>query len=313
MKTRIFLIAAALLLLAGCGASGGTAQGSGNTDLESIAAYPETLNLSQGGRETVQVVLTPSDAEKQDLIWASSNRAVATVDESGQVTALSEGSCTITIASKEYSKISCHVEVIVGDVVGQTATSSDVPADSYVVYVEETNAASVYPTYYLSESEVAAMDPEQLQFVINQIYAKNGYVFRTAEIQNYFSQMPWYVPVSSDASRLQMSSLDRSNLNLLVRYRDSSGSSNISTLGWIWTRRVVDNELSASYVRNLSQYDIQLLINTIYAKNGYIFETDSLQAMFEGQSWYHGVTRDVSRLSFSALDQKNLQLLLSYR
>ena len=35
--------------------------------------------------------------------------------------------------------------------------------------------------------------------------------------------------------------------------------------------------------------------------------------MFEGQSWYHGVTRDVSRLSFSALDQKNLQLLLSYR
>ena len=238
---------------------------------------------------------------------------MATVDESGQVTALSEGSCTITIASKEYSKISCHVEVIVGDGVGQTATSSDVPADSYVVYVEETNAASVYPTYYLSESEVAAMDPEQLQFVINQIYAKNGYVFRTAEIQNYFSQMPWYVPVSSDASRLQMSSLDRSNLNLLVRYRDSSGSSNISTLGWIWTRRVVDNELSASYVRNLSQYDIQLLINTIYAKNGYIFETDSLQAMFEGQSWYHGVTRDVSRLSFSALDQKNLQLLLSYR
>ena len=196
---------------------------------------------------------------------------------------------------------------------GQTATASDVPADSYVVYVEETNAASVYPTYYLSESEVAAMDPEQLQFVINQIYAKNGYVFRTAEIQNYFSQMPWYVPVSSDASRLQMSSLDRSNLNLLVRYRDSSGSSNISTLGWIWTRRVVDNELSASYVRNLSQYDIQLLINTIYAKNGYIFETDSLQAMFEGQSRYHGVTRDVSRLSFSALDQKNLQLLLSYR
>lgn len=312
MRKRIFLAAAALLLLAGCGASTGTAQGSGNPALESIAAYPETLNLSQGGRETIQVVLTPSDAKNQDLIWASSNREVATVDESGRVTALSEGSCTITIASKEYSKISCYVEVIVGDGVGQEA-STVAPTDSYVVYVEETNAASVYPTYYLSESEVGAMDPEQLQFVINQIYAKNGYVFRTAEIQNYFSQMPWYVPVSSDTSRLQMSSLDRSNLNLLVRYRDSSGSSNISTLGWIWTRRVVDSELSDSYVRNLSTYDIQLLINTIYAKNGYIFETDSLQAMFEGQSWYHGVTGDASHLTFSALDQKNLQLLLSYR
>ena len=30
----------------------------------------------------------------------------------------------------------------------------------------------VYPTYYLSEREVAAMDGEQIQFIINQIYAK---------------------------------------------------------------------------------------------------------------------------------------------
>ena len=110
MKTRIFLIAAALLLLAGCGASGGTAQGSGNTDLESIAAYPETLNLSQGGRETVQVVLTPSDAEKQDLIWASSNRAVATVDESGAVTGVASGKTTLT-ATVDGQTLHCTIRV----------------------------------------------------------------------------------------------------------------------------------------------------------------------------------------------------------
>ena len=101
--------------------------------------------------------------------------------------------------------------------------------------MEETNAAAVYPTYYLSEREVAAMDGEQIQFIINQIYAKNGYVFQTGSIQSYFSRMPWYVAVSNDASRLQMSSLDRSNLNLLVRYRDS-GAQETSSLGWIWIR-----------------------------------------------------------------------------
>ena len=309
MKKRIFLAAAALLLLAGCSAD----TGSGTTALESIAAYPETINLTEGGTETIQVVLTPSDVEKRDLLWASSNREVAVVDESGKVSATGAGSCTITVASKAYSDVSCHVEVIVGP--GETGEDRDTwtqSASQTVGYVEETNAASVYPTYYLSESEVAAMDAEQLQFVINQIYAKNGYVFRTAEIQNYFSRMPWYVPVSGDASRLQMSSVDRSNLNLLVRHRDgSSGSS--SGLGWMWTRRAVDSELTANYVRKLSDYDIQLLINTIYAKNGYIFETDSLQSMFEGQPWYHGVTRDASGLNFSSLDQKNLRLLTSYR
>ena len=307
MKKLIFLAAAAVLLLAGCGA----ASDSGASPLESIAAYPETINLTEGGAETIQVFLTPSDAEKQDLLWASSNREVAVVDESGKVSAVGKGSCTITIASKAYSDISCHVEVIVGQ--GEAAQEPRSQSESnYVSYVEETNAASVYPTYYLSETEVAGMDGEQIQFIINQIYAKNGYVFRTTEIQNYFSRMPWYVPVSNDASRLQMSSVDRSNLNLLVSYRDGK-SGNTSGLGWMWTRHAVDSELTAGYVRNLSDYDIQLLINTIYAKNGYIFETDSLQYMFEGQAWYHGVTRDASALNFSSLDQKNLRLLTSYR
>ena len=307
MKKLVFLAAAAILLLAGCGAVSDI----GASELESIAAYPETINLTEGGTETIQVVLTPSDAEKQDLLWASSNREVAVVDESGKVSAVGKGSCTITIASKAYSDISCPVEVIVGQ--GETAKEPRSQSETdYVSYVEETNAASVYPTYYLSETEVAGMDGEQIQFIINQIYAKNGYVFRTTEIQNYFSRMPWYVPVSGDASRLQMSSVDRSNLNLLVSYRDGQ-SGNTSGLGWMWTRRAVDSELTSGYVRNLSDYDIQLLINTIYAKNGYIFETDSLQYMFEGQAWYHGVTRDASALNFSSLDQKNLRLLTSYR
>lgn len=307
MKKLVFLAAAAILLLAGCGAVSDI----GASELESIAAYPETINLTEGGTETIQVVLTPSDAEKQDLLWASSNREVAVVDESGKVSAVGKGSCTITIASKAYSDISCHVEVIVGQ--GEAAKEPRSQSETdYVSYVEETNAASVYPTYYLSETEVAGMDGEQIQFIINQIYAKNGYVFRTTEIQNYFSRMPWYVPVSGDASRLQMSSVDRSNLNLLVSYRDGQ-SGNTSGLGWMWTRRAVDSELTAGYVRNLSDYDVQLLINTIYAKNGYIFETDSLQYMFEGQAWYHGVTRDASALNFSSLDQKNLRLLTSYR
>lgn len=313
MKKLIFLAAAAVLLLAGCTASAGGNQAG---KLESIAAYPETVNVSVGGQETIQVVLTPSDAEKQDLLWASSNKAVATVDESGKVSALSEGTCTVTIASKEYSDISCHVEVIVGDGVSSkpadTAPAKNTGStDNYVVYVEETNAASVYPTYYLSEQEVAGMDAEEIQFIINQIYAKNGYVFRTESIQNYFSSMSWYVPVSNDASRLQMSSVDRSNLNLLVRARGSS--SNSSSLGWMWTRHAVDNALSASYIKNLSSYDVQLLINTIYAKNGYIFNTHSLQVMFEGQPWYHGTTSDSGSLHFSSLDQKNLRLLTSYR
>ena len=310
-RIGILLIGGLLLALAGCtGTTGGqTAQ-----SLESIAAYPETMHLNEGDSQVIQVVMTPADASEQDLVWASSNRSVAIVDERGMVTAQDTGSCTITVASKAYSDISCYVEVVVGD--EEETSSEEVPVtrtEVYINYVPETNASSVYPTYYLSEREVAAMDGEQIQFIINQIYAKNGYVFRTQEIQSYFSKMPWYVAVSNDTSRLSMSSLDRTNLNLLVRYRDQNGGQSSSSLGWIWTRHAVDSSLSASYVSSLSDYDIQLLINTIYAKNGYIFETNALQALFAGQPWYQGWTRDASQLQFSSLDKANLKLLIAYR
>lgn len=305
----IFLLGALALVLAGCGSTGNSPAQS----LESLAAYPETMHLNEGDSEIIQVVFTPEDAEEQGLLWTSSNRSVAVVDERGMVSALAPGSCTVTVASKSYSEISCHVEVIVnGDEEEETSSPSASQAENYIAYLPETNASSVFPTYYLSESEVAAMDAEQIQFIINQIYAKNGYVFRTQSIQNYFSQMPWYVAVSNDTSRLSMSSLDRSNLNLLVRYRDQKGDT-ASDLGWIWTRHVVDGPLSASYVSSLSDYDIQLLINTIYAKNGYIFETPSLRVLFEGQPWYNGWTYDTSQLQFSDLDKENLRLLVAYR
>lgn len=75
----------------------------------------------------------------------------------------------------------------------------------------------------------------------------------------------------------------------------------------------MDQALTEDYIRNLSRYDVQLLINTIYAKNGYIFETDTLQMMFQGQPWYHGWTRETDQLEFSSLDQQNLRLLTAYR
>ena len=318
MKKLLLLSFAMLFLLTGCQFV--MSEDSGEREALSIAAYPETLHLKQGDQEVIQVVFTPEDTAQTDLIWTSSNKSVATVDSRGMVSATGSGNCTISVASKSHSDVSTHVEVIVGTA-AQTGSSEKQTAssggnsdnwDTYVVYVKESNPASVYPTYYLSESEVRAMDQETIQFVINQIYAKNGYVFRTESIQRYFSQMPWYVPVSNDANRLHMSSLDRSNLNLLVRHRDgSAGGSN--SLGWMWSRCVVDSPLSASYVRNLSKYDVQLLINTIYAKNGYIFNTQSLQNMFEGQSWYHGWTRDSSKLQFSTMDRNNLNLLIQYR
>ena len=201
MRKYIFLAGALALLLAGCG----TSAPDRTEALASIAAYPETMHLTVGSHEGIQVVLTPSDASEQELVWASSNKAVATVDEGGMVSALSQGTCTVTVASKAYSTVSCHVEVIVGENGASDAadTSADASEEAEVSYVEETNAAAVYPTYYLSEREVAAMDGEQIQFIINQIYAKTAMSSRREVFRATSVGCPgmWRCPTTHPACR----------------------------------------------------------------------------------------------------------------
>lgn len=55
--------------------------------------------LSVGSSHTIRATVTPSDATDQALTWTSSNEAVATVSETGKVTAKAEGSATITVCT----------------------------------------------------------------------------------------------------------------------------------------------------------------------------------------------------------------------
>ena len=190
-----------------------------------------------------------------------------------------------------------------------TSITTEVPPKA----VTETDAARIYPAYVLSQGEVDAMSAEETQFTINQIYAKNGYIFRSAGLQAYFEQMSWYRPITRESGSIRMSSVDRQNLRLLTQHRNALPARSASPLGQLWSYRVVGKPLEEAYVKNLSPYDVQLLINTIYAKNGFIFDAESIQKMFEGQSWYKGVTQDAAALTFSQQDQQNLRLLAEHR
>ena len=70
-----------------------------------------TLQLN----ETMQLTATvqPSDADNKELTWASDNESIATVDQTGKVTAKAKGTCTISCSAKDGSgvKAECLVRV----------------------------------------------------------------------------------------------------------------------------------------------------------------------------------------------------------
>lgn len=64
--------------------------------LISISLDKATLNLTEGGSDTLAVSLNPVDTtDDKKVIWTSSDKKIATVDDYGNVTAVSAGTATI--------------------------------------------------------------------------------------------------------------------------------------------------------------------------------------------------------------------------
>jgi len=70
------------------------------------------LELEAGESETLTATVAPDTATDQAVTWSSSNKDVATVNDKGEVTAVKEGTATITVTTKDGSKkAECKVTV----------------------------------------------------------------------------------------------------------------------------------------------------------------------------------------------------------
>ena len=158
------------LLLACCLAFGLTGCG---VDITSVG-LPASMQLEKGETTQLTVDFGAQDgateeaiakaAEKLTLVWSSSDEAVATVDETGKVTAVGAGTADITVALEEGNISStCEVKVVVPaegvtapetlnlEVNGENTAQLDVKATPE-------DATDVTFTYESSKPEVATVD-----------------------------------------------------------------------------------------------------------------------------------------------------------
>jgi len=81
-----------------------------NIPVAAINLDPTELELEEGDTAELTATVEPADATDKSVTWESSQPEVATVDASGVVTAISEGTCTITAQSGD-KMASCTVIV----------------------------------------------------------------------------------------------------------------------------------------------------------------------------------------------------------
>jgi uncharacterized protein YjdB len=71
-----------------------------------------TASLDEGETDTLALILSPSNATNQNVVWSSSNPGVATVTATGVVTGISYGTATITVTTSDGGyTASCVVTV----------------------------------------------------------------------------------------------------------------------------------------------------------------------------------------------------------
>ena len=121
-------------------------------------------SLKVGESLTLTATVSPAEATKRDVTWSSSDTSVATVSDTGVVSAVKAGSATITATTAEGGfKATCNVKVSAPSVTGVSLDRSEA---SLKVGESVTLSASVSPsdaanrsvTWSSSDSSVASVD-----------------------------------------------------------------------------------------------------------------------------------------------------------
>ncbi|MGE7989210.1 Ig-like domain-containing protein [Lysinibacillus fusiformis] len=96
-------------------------------------------NLQVGDTRTLTATVTPANATNKSVTWTSSDENVATVDSQGKVTAIGEGSATITATTVDglISATATYIVISLGPIVGVThinlnAFSFDIGEQAYI-------------------------------------------------------------------------------------------------------------------------------------------------------------------------------------
>lgn len=80
-----------------------------------VYATKDTIKLKKGTSEYIQANVLPTNADNKALKYRSADPSIATVDANGKVTAVGNGTTTITVSSAENSSIDDTVKVVSGN------------------------------------------------------------------------------------------------------------------------------------------------------------------------------------------------------
>ena len=132
--------------------------------VQGVSIDPASAEIPVGQTKTLTHKLSPAQPDNSNVSWDSDNKAVATVDQNGVVTALSKGTANITVTTEDGGhKAVCAVTVI-DEVKVESVTVTPSTLELYVGDIK-TISASVLPETATTKEVIWSSSDEKIATV----------------------------------------------------------------------------------------------------------------------------------------------------
>ena len=71
----------------------------------------------------------------------------------------------------------------------------------------------------MQNQKIWKISSRELRIMRNYIFARHGYIFKSDDLRQYFSQYDWYTPISRNVTK-ELSKIERDNIKLIEAYED---------------------------------------------------------------------------------------------
>lgn len=117
----------------------------------------------------------------------------------------------------------------------------------------------------LGKQDIELLDKLLLKYARNEIYARHGFIFKDANLQNYFDKKAWYIR-NPDFKGIgdELSSIEKSNIAILKTYEEGKKESTIdrfinnyyndtSPINWMYDTESFENEKGMKDIRKVEK------------------------------------------------------------
>ena len=179
-------------------------------------------------------------------------------------------------------------------------------------------------TQLLTGDEVEGFSREQLCVARNEILARQGWLFDDEDLREYFYSKPWYMPSipAAEFDYDSLSTVEQNNISLIRYYEEHDGG----YVEWsannpyrevyykYWDRNYIfsyssTRRLEKSQFDGMTEYELTIARNEIYARNGYTFKSHNLMEYFQHHAWYTPTTQVGAYMSFNSIEDYNIDLI----